>query len=172
MSTPASSVASLLSPGEFLKRYDVRTVGDLCSDTGTRITSDALPSNPNLLAALDDAQGLVEAATLVSSRYLPADLSTLTGTGQRLLFRILADLTIGLLYKRRPDKGDPPRAFTDAMDWLDLLRKGERIFGLQEHAEAGLFAHEVETAAVVEARDGVVVQAENLFGMRARRLNG
>jgi len=170
MATPNSSPVAYLGPAEFLKRYDTRTVGDLCADNGVRVTPSALLSDPNLAAALLDASGLVEAACLVKSRYQPGDLAALTGASQAFLFRLVADLAMGLLIERRPDlKREPPASYSAALAWLDKLSEGVAIFGLVEVQQAGLPEAVQETAQTVYARDLIDVQARRFFGRRVNQ---
>lgn len=168
--TPNSSSSSYLSAAEFLKRKDWRTVADFCSDNDTRLTQGALLTNANLQSLLDDAAGLVECACLPANRYTPADLAALTGVGQKLLYRLIADLAEGLMIERRPDKKRPvPPSFERAMGILDALRTGEKIFPLQEAMNAGNVATEQESERDVTDRNLTVTQAARFFGRRANR---
>lgn len=168
--TVSTSATTYLSAAEYLKRADLRTVGDLCSDTGSRIASGALPSDANLAAALLDASGLVEQACLVTSRYLPVDLAALTGAAQGALFRLLSRLTTCLLFERRPDlEMKQPWLWEWTEEQLQKLRDGERIFGFVESEGAGLPTITTETATEVEARNGISVQVERMWGRRGNR---
>lgn len=169
--TPDSNSSTYLSSEEFLKRVDRRTVGDLVSDDGTRVPSASLISDTNLAACLLDASGAVEAACLVGKRYTPEDLATLTGASLGHLYRLITRLTMLNLYERRPDENRRiPETYTAALDELERLQKGERIFGFIEHEEAGYLDHEKETAQDVVDRNGTVVIAERFFGTRTNRL--
>lgn len=177
--TPASATTSYLSPAEFLKRTDVRTVGQLCSDTeGFTITPDALANDPNLQVALDDAAGDLEAACLVGKKYVTADLAALAATAcvsRAFMFRIIRDRALGNLLKRRPNfMVQLPAGVVDSMDrsdvWLEQLAQGVRIFGFLETQDAGRIDQNILTAAEVKARNGLVVQAERYFGIRADRM--
>jgi hypothetical protein len=172
--TPNNSAASLLPILEFLKRKDVRTVGDFCSDTDARATQTQLtqtspPSQPNLnlQACLDDAQAIVEAFCLKGNRYQPTDLAALTGVGLTLLYRILADLAEECMYERRPDKKRPQSAqFDRAHMFLDMLASGQMIFGFVEVQAAGELTAKHETWGDVYRRNLAVVQCERFFGHR------
>ncbi len=168
--TVQTSAASLLTVAEFLKRADLRTVGDLCSDTGTRITSGGLATDTHLAAALLDATGIVEQACLVAKRYLPADLAALTGAGLGSLYRLLSRLTLCLLFERRPDlEMKQPWIWEWVEEQLEKLRQGERIFPFTETEDAGLIHIEVETAPEVEARNGISYIMQRMWGRRGNR---
>lgn len=168
--TPNSATSSYLAASDFLARMDARTVGDLCSDSGVRISASALigpPVNANLQAALDDAAGTVESACLKGQRYQPTDLSALIGVSQKYLWRLIATLAMAFLVQRRPDLNRPlPLALPWAMDQLEKLGQGERIFGMVEAQEAGLPQVYQELATDVQRRDLIDVQGRRFFGRR------
>lgn len=170
MPTPNSSAASLLTPAEFLKRADANTVGQLCSDTKTPVDPVSLLTNPVLQAALDDAQGDVEAYCLKGNYYQPADLAALTGVGQKRLFRLLARLALGYLYERRPNFAPVSPQAAQAREDLEALSRGEQIFGLAETQAAGEPSHYLENAGDVQARNGVAVVASRFFGQRTNQI--
>ncbi len=168
--TVNTSAASYLTAAEFLKRADLRTVGDLCSDTGTRITAAALLTNDNLTAALLDASGILEQAMLRGQLYQPVDLAALTGAGQAALFRLLTRLTTCLLFERRPDlELKQPWLWEAVEEQLQKLREGERIFSFLETQAAGILNDVTETATDVQARDGITYQMKRYFGRRGNR---
>jgi len=168
MVTPLTNSTSLLPVAAYLARCDKRTVARLCSDTGTAIADGALASDPNLAAALLDATGAVEAACLVSGRYSPTDLAALTGAAQAHLYRLLSRLTTLFLWERRPDLEMPmPPLIKEALDELELIRKGERLFGTVEAVDAGVVQSPKMTEAKVRDRAEVSYQSRRLFGNRA-----
>jgi phage gp36-like protein len=123
------------------RRFDVRTLGDLASDDGNQVASANLPSDANVLAALDDASGEIDSAVLVARRYAPADLAALTGNAAAHLKRLTCEIAMHLLIDRR--------LYTAASDYadrlhertrtrLDDLRAGRRIFDTAGTADAGL----------------------------------
>jgi hypothetical protein len=162
--TPNSSLVSYLSVADFMARTDPRIVGDLISTDGTRVLPAAFPTNAMLLAALTDASGEVEAACLRGQRYQPADLLALTGVGQTRLFRLVKDLTMILLYDLRDDLGPAPPKFLTAMEELEKLCCGERIFSLAESQAAGIMHHVKETHEDREERNLLSWQARRFFG--------
>lgn len=170
MSTPNSAASSYLAASDFLNRYDARAVGDLVSDNGNRVSPSNLVNNAVLQEALNDASGMIEAACLRSGRYQPTDLSGLTGVSQRFLWRLIADLAMGLLIERRPDIDRPtPKAYDAALAWLGQLATGERIFGLAEVQDAGLPAAQIESPQTVANRNLTTNVLSRFFGRRLNR---
>lgn len=178
--TVASNAASLCPVGEFLKRVDARTVGQLASDTTTVVAPGSLATNDNVLAALYDASGIVESAALRGGKYTAADLAALRDEensnvpvmGANLLYRIVSDVAWVFLWERRPNKSanqDPPPSYERSLAWLDELANGTKIFPMQEAMDAGRTETQVETRADVEDRNGMVYQASRYFGVRGSR---
>jgi hypothetical protein len=180
-----SSASGYLPPLEFLKRFDLRLIADLISDTGVRVGGSPNPDpavvavNLNLLSALLDASGDVEAACIRGHRYQPDDLQALAGTpdnvalpsaAQSRLFRLVGRLAMCYLYERRPDKGPIPETYKAAWDHLEALANGEQIFGFAEAQDAGLLRSETEAAPLVERRNLTVVQARGYYGTRCNQL--
>lgn len=133
-------MASYADPAAMMVRYDVRTLGDIVSDDGIRRSSTDLLTDANLLAALADASGEIEAALLQGRRYSAIDLSGLTGNTQAYLIRLTCTIAWGLLYERRPSYQSDLRddALDRAEEALEKLRRGEHIFNLDENKDAGL----------------------------------
>lgn len=171
--TVLTSATAYCSAAEFLNRYDRRTVAKLCSDTGEAIVDGALEANTNLAAALAQASGRVESASLVGERYTPTDLASLTGNAAAHLAGIVADLAYPILARRRPKENVevPPQA-KEAEEWLEALARGMRIFGFAEAAEAGHMDSSTETRQIVENRKLWTYTAERMFGTRNNRLYG
>lgn len=135
---------SYLTGNQFLLAYDARRVGELLSDTGTPIVSGSIPSDPVLIEMINQAESMVNLATRVGDRYQTSDLVSLAADAIAggTLRRLVADLAWGLLNKRRgisaSDLGTMAPGYGEALQTLELLRLGERIFDLPEAAEAGL----------------------------------
>lgn len=174
MATPDSSATAYAASTDLIARFDVRTVRELASDVDAPIDAADLATNDRVLACLKDASGMVEAACTVGERYTPDDLGTLTGVSLQLLKRLVCDLTIGLLFLARPDrKGEPPKVYLTALETLDDLSSGAKIFGFIEARQAGAPVRvDVETAADVERRNDLTIVAQRFFGRRVDRLNG
>jgi phage gp36-like protein len=126
-----------ITPAEMLKRFDVRILGDLVSDSGVRVSATSLLSDPNLQAALDDASGQINAAILVAQRYTPSQLSALTGVDAAFLYWLTATLAYGRLRLRRGVKADELPEYKDALEMLQALRDGARVFNVLANEEDG-----------------------------------
>lgn len=140
--TPLTGSTSYASTSDFLIRYDVRTVGDLLSDTDVSLSAGEVVSSTRLQALLDQASGEVETACSAGKRYQPDDLDALIdngGNGAQYLIGLVCDLTMWKLMNRRPSPvaTAPPGPAQSALDALQLLRGGERILAFEEAAEAG-----------------------------------
>jgi hypothetical protein len=177
MSTTNSSATSFCSAASLVARYDWRTVGDLLldSDDDPPLTRSQVLASTDLAALLLASSGEVEAACQVSNRYTQLDLAAIAASGcasAELLADLVADLCMWRLFKRRPLRDSnlkPPTACEDARKTLEDIRRGERIFGLVEHAEAGLTDSPQESAQDVVDRNGISVQAERYLGSRGWR---
>lgn len=127
---------------EFLSRYDSRTIAELISDTGT--PAESVASSSVLLNALEDAAATIRMAARVSDRYESLDLDNIAAdaTNRYQLQRLNADLAVGYLCRRRmmpPDKvAAMAPGYDEAQEILELLRRGERIFDIEEVAAAGV----------------------------------
>jgi hypothetical protein len=140
--TPASSLVSYLSVDEFLDRRDRRSVAQYCTDDPSNPADpNNLGSNRQLIAALNGASGQLESAVMRSQIYQLADLQALTGVSLEYMKKILSDLAMYDLMTRRP--GPAPSetvidAYNRALEALEALANGTRIFSFLETAEAGL----------------------------------
>lgn len=175
MSTFAGNTTPLLSVTEFLLRADKRSVARWVSDTGAPVAAADLATDLVLLAHIRDAEGEVESACLVKGLYTAADLAGLSGRSQGKLFRLITRIAVCLLYERRPgfaESDQPPFFYQQAMEDLEKLSRGERIFSYQEHADAGVMDHVTDTEQLVEQRNGIVVSARRFFGVRNNQRHG
>src|SRR5271167_19782 len=88
-STPVTGAASYCTPTQMFQCFDIRTIADLCSDTGTPVGAIAntdpvqidptiLAVNPVFLFIMGAASGKLESAIQVGGRYTPGDLILLT----------------------------------------------------------------------------------------------
>ncbi len=154
------------------------------------------PANLLLLELLGEASGMFESAVMVGGKYNLVDLQLAVsrsvqitdnasptnpiitettvyqpGNTARFIAGIVSDLTMYLCWDRRPNRDTPiPPKTQLAFEWLEKLRDGERIFALQEQADAGRIDSFVESPPDVVHRNGTVVQAQNVFGVRANRM--
>lgn len=139
---PADTTA-YATPADMIERYDARIIGDLVADDNTQVAAGSLPADAVLLKFLEDASGAIEAALLAGQRYAVADLTGLTGHAKEHLVRITCDLAMAYLLRRRAAY-DPERAEAQhklAERYLEQLRKGVNVFGLDEQIAAGVVEH-------------------------------
>ena len=138
MSTALSSSSSYATPTQLLVYHDVRGMGDLINDDGTRATSATVLASATVQEHLNAASGMVEASCLKAGRYTPTDLgTTLTGVSKELLVKIVCELAWWSLYTRRNPMANMTPSATWAYQQLDALEKGKEIFGFTEHSLAG-----------------------------------
>jgi hypothetical protein len=179
VSTPISGLTPYCTVQQFLLRHDNRTIAQWVSDIGIPavipdLTTTGTQANNVLLELLGSASGLLESAVMMGNKYSVGDLqavATQAGNSAKFLASIVADVALYELWDRRPNRDTPIPPKTElAFTWLQKLQDGERIFALQEQADAGRIDHFVEMASDVQARWGTVVQARNFFGTRANQL--
>ncbi len=170
--TPVSSLVSYISPDEFLSRFDSNLVGELVSDQNLQVNSTDLSTNPVLLTILADVSGMLESAACVGKRYGSEDLTAMATSGTvsgQYLKRVCANLAIGMLRQRRgmiesDEKGGP---YIQALEALDKLRNGERIFTFAETEEAGLPSNVTLSPEEIE-RLNLFTNNFRYFGFRQR----
>lgn len=143
-------MAAYATGDDLISRYDVDIIGDLATDDRVELDRSEVPDNTNVLAALLDASGEIDAALLAGGRYTPSQLAGLTGNTLNHLIRITCAIAMANLIERRPDRmskelADSYRKTSDA--WLEKLRRGENVFGIIE-ATAGTI--DVATVQAVE----------------------
>lgn len=174
--TVETSAAGYATAADLFNFKDWRTVADWCSDTEIRPTRPALSDPTSPVGAivselLLSASGEVESACLVGKRYTPAELASLTGSTKRLLVAIVCSIALYRAAERRNPltaAKDVP-GYAAAKEQLELLRKGEAVFGLIEQMEAGIGP----SVTPLVATDGTdprrtVTQARRYFGDRDR----
>lgn len=125
---------------DFLERYDVRDIGDMLSDNNVALTAAQCQTSKNLLAALNDASGQIDAAVMVGERYTPRDLRNLTANSAHNLIRITCELALLNLMLRRPGRVPPEqvkamRELSQAS--LEQLSKGQAVFETSTAVTAG-----------------------------------
>lgn len=154
-------MASYADPYDMVKRYDERHLGDLVSDSGSRIGKAEVLSHPNLQAALDDAAGMIESALFQAQRYTQDDLDKLTGNSRQLLVRLNCVLAISLLWQRRPWSDDDRRedAIEKATKQLEDLRRGVTVLNVEAAKQAGLPAIRTPTISRINRLNLVVDRA-------------
>jgi hypothetical protein len=168
MSTPQSASVPYATPQQFCNLYDFNSLGRMLFDDHKQHPIADVLVSPVLLQALMAASGRVEAVCTVASSYTPADLENLTGNSAQLLAEMVCGLAMLRLWVRRPDPSvKMPIECQQALADLKELRTGSMIFGIQEHATAGLEKTHSEHPRDVFNRRMVTTQAERLFGPRS-----
>lgn len=127
------------TPADLAARFDENTIKDLASDTGEPVAD--ITNDQKVLAALADASGRIDGALTVARMYTAADLEGLTGNSLALLKRIVCSLAMAYMIERRPEKyanEGPSAAKKEAEEYIDRLRKGERLFDVEVVRDAGL----------------------------------
>lgn len=166
-------MAAYATSVDLVARYDEALIQDLCSDSGTPEV--ALASNAICTAALLSSSGRVEGACTVAGMYTPTQLAALTGNGLGLLKELVCDLAFVRLARRRPGK------FADEIlgaivketeDFLDRLRKGERLFYIEDagQVEAGQASVDGPTAIDFTRLNLITSRTRNFYPAVAGRL--
>jgi phage gp36-like protein len=162
------------SSSDLTARYDSRIIRDLASDTGTPVSEGALATDTRVSAALDDASGRIDSALTVARIYSTDDLDALTGNSLALLKRITCELAMAFLISRRQEKmldGSTAEVEQKGEDYLDRLRKGERLFGEAEAAkDAGLPSVDGPTSVEYAELNLLPDRTKHFFPSRASRL--
>lgn len=134
----ASGSTEYASYQDFTDRFDERTLEDLSTDTGN--VPDDAGNERSICAALLTGSGRVDAAVLVGKIYSVADLDALTGNSLALLKDITCMIAMSIMLRRRPGAYDAEfvkMMMEDAEKYLDQLRKGERLFNVDDVVGAG-----------------------------------
>jgi phage gp36-like protein len=133
-------MAAYAEPSDLLARYDANVVADLCSDDGHSVPAEDLPTNANLLTALEDASGEVESAMLIGERYTVAQLEALTGNSLGKLKKIVCSIAMAALLERRPlvHVQDAEKLLERAERYMEQLRTGMRLFNVTENVQTQL----------------------------------
>ncbi len=160
------------SATDLLARFDERTIADLASDTGEPISD--FENDTKISAALDDASGKIDSALTVAQIYLPSELAELTGVSSALLKRITCELAMVFLIRRRQENLTDDaltQIGVQAEEYLDRLRKGERVFGDSEaNQKAGLPTVDGPTTIDYQQLNLLPDRTRNFYPQRATRL--
>ena len=138
---PTWDLIAYASGNDLITRYDIDLIGDLCQDNREeldwKVDIDVLTKHPNVLSALEDGSGEIEAAMQSGARYTVTQLRELAypATAQahnntrKHLIRITCAIAMSMEtadWLRKTAKG-----------FLDQLRRGENVFGIAEVVDAG-----------------------------------
>lgn len=134
-------MAAFATTADMLVYHDARTLGDLVTDDGTRITQANLLTDANLLALLDAATGEMIAAVQRAKRYTRAQLDGLTGESLQFRKSICCAITFWLIWKRKAynavEDGSDVAAREKYDRIMEMLDSGERVFDVDDVQDAG-----------------------------------
>lgn len=134
------AMASWADASDMVLRYDVRSLSNLISDSGSRDTDFA--NNSRLTALLSTSTGYMKSQFLRSKMYTTAQLDALTGESLELRKDICCSLTWWYLWRSKPwleHTSEAQRASKeDAEAYMELLKSGGAIFDIDSTVEAGI----------------------------------
>lgn len=169
---PNSSSSAYATVDDLLRYYDWRNVADLINDVDNapRPSRETVEADADgvVAAALGSASGQIESACLVAGRYQPEDLAALTGVSQKFLVKLTCDLAFWELTIRRVPDADETTVAKHALEVLDRLRLGERIFGLTETQDAGNPTTAFVTQQQIDQLNFSSTVARRYFGCRGK----
>lgn len=156
---------------DLINRFDQRTIAGLVSD-GHEEAGD-LANNTKISTALSIGSGMINSAVMVADLYTAEQLADLAGDDLALLVHINCCLAMGVLLGRRPEKyGDDgvARLVEWADKMLDDLRKGVRIFNIQQTKDAGLPTIDGPTAVEYANLNLMPDRVQRFYPSRSSRL--
>ena len=162
---------------DLIARYDADLIGDLANDD--RVTIDRssgshdIAFHPNVVEALDDASGEINAALMVGGRYSIEQLAELSDQSKKHLVRITCAIAMCGLFDRRPEAASEKyreRVYDRAKELLKSLKSGDNIFGLPEEIEAGLIDVGGPDVIDNENRNDLTSRMERYFPHAGSRL--
>lgn len=132
---------ALSQPSDMIARYDARTLGDLCSDDGSRVSKPDLATNAIMRVALDDATSMILAHLLKAERYTQEELAQVSAEGQPYLVYLNCLVAWANLWRRRDmtkaNESKYKLAIDEAAEKLDELRTGKTVLDLAPQKAAG-----------------------------------
>jgi hypothetical protein len=162
---------AIVTPAILIDFYDETIVADLVSDDG--LPEPDLATNAKLLRILNAAEGRLESACTVANIYTPTELAALTGTSLALAEELISGLAMAALLRRRGTGkySEIKERVDDCEDFLDRLRKGERLFGGESDArEAGLPSVDGPTIATYRRLNMLPDRVGHFYPNRSSRL--
>ena len=165
-----------VSAQDMTARYDVRMLLRLSFDDDQKHYESELAGSPIFQAAIEDAYGELKAAITVAQMYTPEQLERLTPESLALAKRLVCELALAFLYSRRGGEGrETVQTLRQSVEeYLDRLRKGERLFSIVESTakeEAGQPDLVAPTALQLRNLNGITHRANVYFGNVASRLH-
>jgi phage gp36-like protein len=140
---------------DLVKRYDIDMVGDLATDEREHLDRDDVPSHPRVVAAMEDADGEIEAALLAGGQYTVADLNGLSGNALSHYKRIACSIGMAFLFEARPGfRPEVAEAIAkQSREHVQALRRGENVFGIPAVLSAGTLDYATVSVATIENRN-------------------
>ncbi|MGV3486239.1 MAG: hypothetical protein ACO1RT_17605 [Planctomycetaceae bacterium] len=154
-------------------RYDIDLIGDLATDERETLDRTEVATHPHVLTALEDGAGEIDAALLAGGRYTADQLAGLTGSSASYLKAINCGLAMAALHERRPEAVEATvieRLTKRAQEAIQSLRRGDNVFGLQEHIDAGRVSYGGPTALELIDRNGLSERMHRFFPSTKSRL--
>jgi phage gp36-like protein len=154
-------------PIDLAARFDIRTIGLLCTDDDQVLSRSAVLDHANVKSALDDASGRIEAALIAGQRYSVEDLQMLTDNSVSHLKSIVCAIAMTRLLRRRPGTYTDllQQVSNEAEEQLATLSKGLDVFSLDAQLSAGLAGdlgnRNNEHASLLNLRNNM---SDNLIG--------
>lgn len=177
MPTPSSNATAYATASDLLAWRDERRIRDLLNDDDTRFTGSLTSPVPDKITrCLAAASGEWESACFVGGRYTAADLTALTGNSQAYFVWLVAVRAFAKLRGRRRPTEEEVADEGEAATVLEQVRVGERIFAIQEVANAGAgieatpLSKDIASTAANNPPVPVSEVASAFFGDRARDL--
>lgn len=158
------------SAADMRARFDERSLAEIVADDDTSVDLGDLATDTNMLAALDDASGMVDAAVLTGQQYTTTQLDALTGQSLALLKRLTCTQALIFLKQRRgyiadQDAIDRDQKWVD--DMLQRLKRGANVFNVTDNLEASIPSREIVTPRAVERAQLMRDRTHNYFPDRA-----
>ncbi len=166
-------MASYADGNDLIARYDIDLVGDLATDGRETLDQANVPAHVNIIAALEDASGEIDAALKVGGRYTAEQLAGLTGNAAKHLKRICCAIAMCGLLDRRPEVSSTEyreRVYQRAKELLKSIKSGDNIFGLPEEVDAGVIDTGGPTVIEIEERNDLTARMGSYFPGAATRL--
>jgi phage gp36-like protein len=146
---------AIATVNNLIDRFDVRELGQLASDTNIPLNATQLQTATPVLAALQDATGVLMSALYVAFKYTQSDIDIILNdqdTGPdaddslALLVRIVCDLAVVYLAQRRGRSYKEKFPLVqESLDLIQKLRNGERVLNLMDKEKAGLTQQAIVT---------------------------
>ena len=166
-----ATAPSLATVTDMIDRYDEIVMKDLCSDSGTPVTT--LQGERKMAIAIESGSGRVLAACRVGKLYDSADIAQLEGPDASLCKDLVCQIAMCRLMRRRqrPDQSETlAQMEADSENYLKLLRDGHRVFELTKTLGASTPDVRGPTIAQIEDLNLITSRFSRYFPSPSRRL--